>query len=271
MTVIVQVSDTHFGTEVPEVVTAIKTSISILKPDIIMLSGDITQRARPSQFAAAKVFMDSLPAPTKLAIPGNHDIPLYNFFLRFAAPYRNYQKVFGSRERVWKRAGINLLCYDATHPLRHTRGKVKPEHTHQLLAQIDPDHEDYIFACAHQPLVTAWEKDKHETLIGRDETAQLWSEKQIDLAMSGHVHVPLVTTTREMFPHLPRHFILCGAGTAVSHRVRPGAPNSFNVIETDAAIQDSINITVYIFDGAGFIPNAAKKFQLTNDGWVESK
>ena len=82
MTLIAHISDTHFGTEVEEVVCAVKNTLAHIKPDITILSGDITQRALENEFSAAKDFLDSLYGNVKIAIPGNHDIPLYNIFQR---------------------------------------------------------------------------------------------------------------------------------------------------------------------------------------------
>lgn len=271
MTVIVQISDMHFGTEVPKIVEAAVESIAAIKPDIIVLSGDITQRARPSQFAAAKSFMDGLTASVKLVIPGNHDIPLYDIFTRLIAPYRNYVKVFGKREDSWRGKGIGILCYDATNPLRHTRGEVPRKKLLRRLQAFERQlgEGELLIACAHQPLVTAWEKDIPETLIGREVSAQLWSENNVDLVMSGHVHVPLITTTRKYFPNLPRHFILCGAGTAISSRVRPGAPNSFNLVKSSSP--DAISVTLHAFDGVRFVPDVPLQFHLVGDGWAQTE
>ena len=89
-----QVSDTHFGTEQPAVVEALAALAQRLKPDLVVLSGDITQRAKLSQFKAARQFTDRLNAPL-LAIPGNHDIALFNVFERVFWPYNSFRKAFG--------------------------------------------------------------------------------------------------------------------------------------------------------------------------------
>ena len=268
MTVIIHISDTHFGTEVRAVTDALKQSVCNLLPDIIILSGDVTQRARRSQFKAAADFLGSLPAKTKLVVPGNHDIPLFNPFMRFLMPYRNFKKAFGPREATWTSPDLGIACYDATSPYRHTNGKINRNlvtaKVSLLKKQLNP--KGVIIACAHQPLVTAWPEDSHETLIDREETARLWSEAGVDLVLSGHVHVPIVTTTHKSFPQISRHIILAGAGTAISHRTRPGAPNSFNVITVNAP---GISIDCYVFnsDQARFIPDRPVHFSKGNSGW----
>lgn len=95
MSVLLQISDTHFGTEQPQVVEALVALAAQQRPVMVVLSGDITQRARPAQFRAAKVFVDRLGAPV-LAIPGNHDIALFDLWARLTRPYACYAKVFGA-------------------------------------------------------------------------------------------------------------------------------------------------------------------------------
>ena len=98
MTTLLQISDTHFGTEQPAVVAALEAHVREHGADVLILSGDITQRARREQFAAAKTFVERLESygiPRTLVIPGNHDLPLYNVFARFLTPYGNYRRHFG--------------------------------------------------------------------------------------------------------------------------------------------------------------------------------
>ena len=90
-----QLSDMHFGTEQPAVVEALVALALQQRPDLLVLSGDITQRARPAEFQAARAFMNRLGAPM-LAIPGNHDIPLFNVWARLQRPYAGHMAAFGS-------------------------------------------------------------------------------------------------------------------------------------------------------------------------------
>ena len=95
MTCVLQISDPHFGTEQPHVMRALLQLAREQQPEVILLTGDITQRARRSQFAAAARFVSQLPAPV-LAVPGNHDIPLFNLIARALNPYGNYKRAFGN-------------------------------------------------------------------------------------------------------------------------------------------------------------------------------
>lgn len=272
MTMLVHLSDPHFGTEVPEVMEAIKRRITALAPNIAVVSGDITQRARPEQFEAAAAFVAWLPAQTKLVIPGNHDIPLYNLPVRLLRPYENYRAAFKKRETVAANGNIALVGFDATSPLRHTRGNLSTRQIKRgvALARAEAGDDALLIACAHQPLQTALAVDADEALIDAPDIAHTLSEQKVDLILSGHVHYPLITTTRAGFPDLPRAFVLAGAGTAMSHRIRSGAPNSFNAIEIDSmATPRRITITMQKFDKAKseFVTDIAQQFVLQSDGW----
>lgn len=269
MTVIVQLSDTHFGTELPEVASAAREAIHDIRPDLIVLSGDITQRARPSQFRAARRFMASLPDAPQLFIPGNHDLPLYNVPMRLLAPYHQYQRYFGARNQIWCNGEVGVVGIDATSPLRHTEGKLHFRKVTRLVEEtrrkLPPDA--LLVACIHQPLQTAWPEDCHNLLIQTDDTARLLSRLQVDVMLSGHVHVPLLTTTRQNFPWLPRHFVMGGAGTSLSHRVRRGVPNSFNELR----IRDKrVAIVEHRFDreSGRFLPAPEAGFYPGDDGWM---
>ena len=244
---LVHLSDTHFGTEIDTVVRAVVQTINELKPDIVILSGDITQRARPSQFQSALDFLSQINAAKKITIPGNHDIPLYSV-TRFFWPYRNYCQAFGDREQIFNYRNITLIGLDATSPYRHTDGKLVARHNDYLQTpQVIGAHEKQIrIVICHQPLATAWEKDASEVLINSAKTAMSLSDAKIDLFLSGHVHVPLAVTTATAFPELKHHFILGGAGTATSWRTRPKVPNSFNVIDlTSSHVSPKITLTRY--------------------------
>lgn len=249
---LVHLSDTHFGTEIDLVVRAAVNAINKLKPEIVILSGDITQRARPSQFQSALDFLSQISVAKKIIIPGNHDIPLYSV-TRFLWPYRNYCRAFKDREKIFNYKNVALIGFDATSPYRHTKGKLVARHGDclgKLQAISDFARQVRIVIC-HQPLATAWEKDASEVLIDSAKTAMLLSDAKIDLFLSGHVHVPLAVTTATVFPDLKHHFVLGGAGTATSWRTRPKVPNSFNLIDlTSNVISPKIMLARYDYQYA---------------------
>ena len=118
MTTLLQISDAHFGTEQPPVVQALLQLARDQAPDLVVMSGDITQRARRSQFKAARAFIDQLKPAALLTIPGNHDIPLFNLALRVFAPYSNYSRAFGKNlEPLFESANLLVMLKPPVDPL----------------------------------------------------------------------------------------------------------------------------------------------------------
>jgi predicted MPP superfamily phosphohydrolase len=119
MSILLQISDPHFGTQQAPVVEALVTLARQQKPHVLVLSGDITQRARPAQFRDARAFSDSLGVPV-LAVPGNHDIPLLDVWARLRHPYARYSAAFGTDlEPVCRLPELLVVCVNTSRPWRH--------------------------------------------------------------------------------------------------------------------------------------------------------
>ena len=232
MSVLLQISDTHFGTEQAPVVEALIALASQLRPDVVVLSGDITQRARPTQFSAAKAFVDRLHAPV-LAIPGNHDIALFNLWARLTAPYARYAKVFGAvLEPVLASQDLLLVCLNTTRAWRHKNGAVRKaqiDRVATLLAAASPQQLRVVVV--HQPVAVTQAQDRSNLLRGNGAALQAWSAAGADVVMGGHIHLPYTLALHG----LARRMWVVQAGTAVSSRTRPGSPNSVNVLRWGAA------------------------------------
>ena len=125
MTAILHISDTHFGTEQEAVVAALLRFAGERHFDAVVISGDITQRARRGQFDKARAFVERLKQTRVLTIPGNHDIPLFNLPARMLAPYAGYRRVFGSDlEPEHDSNGVLIVGVNTTSPARHVDGEV---------------------------------------------------------------------------------------------------------------------------------------------------
>ena len=136
MTTLLQISDTHFGTEQAPVVQALSALAHQQRPDVVVLSGDITQRARPAQFAAARAFADGLGAPL-LAVPGNHDIPLFDVWTRLRQPYARYIAAFGADlEPVHRSADLLVVCVNTTRAWRHKDGEISAQQIERVAQRV---------------------------------------------------------------------------------------------------------------------------------------
>jgi len=227
MSVLLQISDTHFGTEWPPVVEALVALARREQPDLVVLSGDITQRARAAEFAAARAFVDRLGAPW-VAIPGNHDIPLYNLAARIGWPYAGQRAAFGAElEPVHASPGLLVLCINTTRPWRHENGVVDAAQIERVAARLAAATAAQLrVVVVHQPAAVWRPEDAHDLLRGHDAALQRWAEAGADIVMGGHIHLPYVIAPAG----LARRLWVVQAGTAVSSRVRAGVPNSVNLL-----------------------------------------
>lgn len=227
MTVLVQISDTHFGTEQAPVVEALVQWVHAQAPDVLLLSGDITQRATRAQFSAARDFLRRLQVPRTLVIPGNHDIPLFALAARLFNPYGRYRDAFGpDLEPVLDAPDCLLLALNTTRWWRHEDGELSAAQVERVAARLQTARPEQLrIVAVHQPLVVTRPEDQRNLLHGHADARARWAEAGVDLVLGGHIHLPFAAP-------LPTRGTAWAvqAGTAVSSRVRSGAPNSVNLI-----------------------------------------
>lgn len=233
MTLLLQISDPHFGTEVPEVMRALQRCVAEQSPDVMLWTGDITQRARPAQFAAARRFVDTLAVPHLLAIPGNHDIPLYNLPARLFQPYANYTRSFSEvLEPEFEAEDLLIIGVKTTRRRRHKQGEVSHEQIERVARRLQRAQPKQLrVVMTHQPIHVLTEQDIKNRLRGADAAITAWAEAGADLVLGGHIHLPyclkLTAAARPLW--------VVQAGTALSSRVRDSVPNSVNFIRYNFA------------------------------------
>ena len=234
MGVLLHISDTHFGTEQPPVVEALVALAAQQRPDVVVLSGDITQRARPAQFRAAKACVERLGAPV-LAIPGNHDIALFDLWARLTRPYARFSAVFGADlEPVFTSPDWLVVGVNTTRARRHRHGEVSAaqiERVARLLANASPRQLRVVVV--HQPVAVPLDSERHNLLRGHAQATRAWAAAGADLVLGGHIHLPFTLA----LDGLARRLWAVQAGTAVSARTRSGVPNSVNILRWGGAAE----------------------------------
>ena len=235
MTVLLHISDTHFGTEEPPVVAALQQLVREQAPDAVILSGDITQRARSAQFAAARRFCDALGVQRLLTLPGNHDIPLYNLAARLFSPYAGYKACFGEElEPELEFADVLVIGVNTTRPRRHKDGEISRSQIERVVRRLQGAPRGQLrVVVTHQPACVMRTEDEKNRLHGGEAAVQAWARAGADLVLGGHIHLPYVTDVCVRMnpePGSARAMYCIQAGTALSYRVRHGSPNSLNVI-----------------------------------------
>ena len=236
MTRLLQISDTHFGTEQPRVMAALLALAHAEKPDVLVLSGDITQRASAAQFRRARDFCDQLGIPRMLSLPGNHDIPLFNIFGRVFRPYAAYLDAFGpDLEPQLQTASLCLLGVKTTRRWRHKNGQISHAQIDRVCAQLlRATPQQLRVVVVHQPVHVLRSSDEHDRLHGWEPAVRAWAAAGADVVMGGHIHLPYVCELSASVAGLGRRMWCVQAGTALSSRVRREAPNSVNLIRYDA-------------------------------------
>ncbi|OZI74044.1 metallophosphoesterase family protein [Bordetella genomosp. 12] len=244
MTRVLHISDTHFGTVHESTERALQDMVQTTRPDLVLIGGDITQRARKGQFAAARRFVQSLQRPV-LAVPGNHDIPLFNLAARLFNPYGNYRQALGvNLEPVFEDDRLLVIGVNSTHPARRKDGRVSPRQAQRVVQRLHAARPGQLrIVLLHHPVRAVEESDTANLLIGREFAVPAWVDAGADLILGGHIHLPYVVP---LAGRLGRAAWCVQAGTALSWRVRGGIPNSVNLIDRQA--DDSCLVRRWDFD-----------------------
>lgn len=272
MPTIAHLSDLHFGREDPRVVAALSAQLNEDPPDLIAVSGDFTQRATDVQFAAASRFFYGLPEP-RIAVPGNHDIPLYNVFRRTFFPLANFRRHIVETMRPTFDDGH--LCVVGLNTARRLGRRWRGFWKDGILRESDVAYACKVFASTSAPLrlLVAHHpvRVEHDFLqgdvvrLGRQALRAL-AAAGCDAILYGHIHVPHAILGVEESIQAPRSMLCVMAGTATSVRMRLGSANSYNRLWFDG---DRCTIDVMAWDGTTFVPSLSRTFTRDAAGWVE--
>ncbi len=237
---ILHLSDLHFGTEKPECIQAIQKFCLEHRPEAVVVSGDLTQRARFKQFYACKQFLESLNIPY-LVVPGNHDIPLYHVWNRIFSPFARYRLFFGSLETVLETEHFYVVGMNSIRRRYHTKGHISVEQIQQVsltLEQAPPNKIKVIVA--HQPFYTPPDQNhgvKDCPILGKM-ALETWSKNGLNALLHGHLHQSAVYDLNQVYQLESSHPVLeIHAGTATSYRLHHGLPNGFNVLFNNLDVQ----------------------------------
>ncbi|MEQ8410356.1 MAG: metallophosphoesterase [Erythrobacter sp.] len=253
-TILFHVSDIHFGVENRAALAAVEEAIAREAPQALVCTGDLTQRAKHREYAAAARWFASLGLPV-LIDPGNHDMPYYNLWERFTDPYRRYHRLCAQLGESFVSRDVVLVPLNTT--VRAQRrfpwsdGVVKRralDETLAALAELEGDARSVIVT-AHHPLLGPRDEGRNPT-IGGDEAFAALARAGAHAVMSGHVHVPF-DEIREREGFAMR---MIGAGT-LSTRLRDGAPPSYRVLrcESGGRIESELRVV------GGQLPSAAER------------
>src|ERR1700681_1173467 len=256
MRTLAHLSDPHFGRIEPATVQALIATIIEARPDVVVVSGDLTQRAKEREFQEARRFLDALPSP-QIVVPGNHDVPFYNVLARALLPLRNYQRYISKDlEPFYSDDEIAIVGINTARSLTFKNGRINSQQVARSCARLEACGENRTRAIvSHQPFDLPETHELHG-LVGRARMAMAgFARCRVDLILSGHLHI---SHTSESAPRykIPGHSALViHAGTATSTRAR-GEPHSFNIIHVDRSAV-SIQCLSWNRKGNSFLPSVA--------------
>lgn len=269
---IAHLSDIHFGAHDPKIVDAATAWLEERRPDLVVISGDLTQRARVEQFRAASAWLNRLRAAglKLLVIPGNHDIPLYDVMRRFAAPLERYKRYISPDLCPWYEDDeVAILGLNTARSLTIKDGRINHDQMDMLRECFAPVASAKTrILVTHHPLFAmpiGRGGELSEAVGQHDDAVQAASEAGVHLALAGHFHRTYAQAARKMVERAGGALII-QAGTATSTRLRNAEPQSFNWLHVRR--HDEVEIQVIVWDGAGFRRASHVEYRHDGQDWT---
>ncbi|MEA3035613.1 MAG: hypothetical protein QOH04_1378 [Sphingomonadales bacterium] len=268
---IAQLSDMHFGAHDPRIVAGSEAWLAEQQPDLVILSGDFTQRARPEQFREAAAWLERLRAAGHriLAVPGNHDVPLYDLSRRFGAPLRRYKRYISHDLCPWfEDDHVAVLGINTARSLTFKSGRINREQMALIEQRFGavPESKTRILV-THHPLyaMPVGEGGELSEAVGRHEdAARAVCRAGVHIALAGHFHRTYAAAARKMVERAGGALVI-QAGTATSVRLRGSELQSFNWIH--AHRNNDIELQVIAWDGEAFRRGSHVRFTYEDETW----
>jgi 3',5'-cyclic AMP phosphodiesterase CpdA len=257
---IVHISDLHFGRVNPALVEPLLASIGELRPNVVAVSGDLTQRATVEQFEAARDFLRRIPFP-QVVVPGNHDISFWNIYRRFARPLERYRRYINAEpEPSYFDDRLFVLGLNTAWSLAWKQGRFSADQIVRLrdrLGAVGP----HVFKVlvVHHPFVPREGATGFDAIRRTEQALEALEHCSADLILAGHLHHGYSRQTASFY-RLARHSILVvQSGTTLSARTRD-EQNSFNVVDVEP---DAAEITIFAWEPsrAAFVPQPPVRYE----------
>jgi 3',5'-cyclic AMP phosphodiesterase CpdA len=266
MRTLIHLSDLHFGRVDPAILAPLVQFIGEARPDLVAISGDLTQRARTAEFTAAREFLAAIPFP-QIVVPGNHDVPLHNLFSRFARTLDRYRRYITSDlQPVFIDSEIVVAGVNTARALTWKDGRISRWQLEKLRATLEavpPDRTKIVVT--HHPFdLPAGASGR---VVGRSRLAmKTLADCRVDLLLAGHFHIADTSQTAKRYKMPGYSGIIVSSGTSTSTRGR-GQPNSLNVIQID---RPNLTIERRTWRPASglFDVLSVELFRHTDEGWI---
>ena len=267
MRTIAHLSDLHFGRTDPAVLESLNRAVVEAKPDVVVVSGDLTQRARSHEFAQARDFLANLPHP-QIIVPGNHDMPLYNVLKRWLMPLSNFRRYIGGDPvPFYADDEIAVLGLNTARAFAIKNGRINRSQVAKTCDRFSAIGKNALrVVVTHHPFAVP-EGDNPKAIVGRAQMAMAaFADCKVDVVLSGHLHLSRAITSETLFAG--RHAaLLVQAGTSSSTRRRQEA-NAFNLLRIDSG---RLLIEQHSWSSQDFAVIAKNFFRRTTSGWAEAE
>lgn len=221
---ILHISDVHFGPpHLPELAEGVLRFAAQRQPDLVVVSGDLTQRAKPEQFRQANRFISRFQAPT-LVVPGNHDVPLYRVWERFGSPFGAYRRHFADDlEPVYRDEELFVIGVNTAHGWTFKDGRISRRRLQEVGARLAavPSNLFKVVVAHHHLIPPPWFGNQ-KVLRGARSAIDLLTRLGVDLVLSGHLHQSFIGNSEEFYPKGRPPLVILHSGTTTSNRGRQG-------------------------------------------------
>lgn len=271
MKTIAHISDLHFGRDDPPVAEGLVRDLTEEPPDIVVNSGDFTQRARATQYEAARDYMARLPGP-QLVVPGNHDIPLYDVIRRFLFPLQYYQRYIAKDLRpFYKDDEVAILGINTARSFTWSLngfwkdGRISEEQLVDIkLRFCELPKETVKIVVTHHPFIPPPKERVHGIVWGAGRALDQMEDCGVDMCLAGHLHMGYSGDVRTHHEAIKRSILSIQAGTGISTR-RRNEPNAYNRI----VVKDLSHVDIHVraWDGTKFATSATTRYARIDGIW----
>ena len=265
---LVHLSDLHFGAHDEDLVEAVSQQVDTLKPDLVVISGDFTQRAKTEQFKEACLFLEHLrdSGHEVLGVPGNHDVPLYDVLRRFLSPLARYRRFIDESLCPFiELPGVAVLGINTARSFTFKDGRINADQVEFIRETFARTPSEAVrILVTHHPLFALEVAGEVDRAIGRQELAlDAVEESGVDMLLAGHNHHASSQDASDLVTRAGGVLVV-QAGTATSTRVRE-QEQSFNTVDIADAC---VTITVNAWNGKDFRAKDARRYQWQDGKWL---